>query len=235
MSTAGRLKRDERHRQGLADLWAQVSQRTARQGADLAHDLPHLRRVWNNASLLAARAAEDEGWTIDLDVLEAAVALHDIGRGQEQDGERSEVTSAAIAEDMLRHHGLGDLVWPVCEAILSHSWSADREASTAEARILQDADRLDALGAIGVARALLMGSSMATPELYCEDDPYAEKRDLDDHAYIMDHFPAKLFRLAEQMVTPFGRAEGERRTRIVRAFYEALLRDAGVARGDGQP
>lgn len=221
------MRREREHAAGLASLWQLVRSRSNRNQADLAHDFQHLRRVWRNALDIATRDAPREEWSVDLDVLEAACALHDIGRGHEHGTEHHAETSARLADELLRVRGLDDLVWPVCEAILSHSSSQKREPASTEAAILRDADRLDALGAIGVARALLSGAHRGTPSLYSPEDPGARERQHDDRSWVMDHFPAKLFTLEEGMCTPTGKREARRRAGLVRAFHEALVLEVG--------
>ena len=92
----------------------------------------------------------------------------------------------------------------VAHAIAAHSFSARIPPETAEARIVQDADRLEALGAIGLARVFAVSGSMNTA-LFDADDPFAERRTLDDKAYALDHFQTKLLRLPATMQTEKGR------------------------------
>ncbi len=82
-----------------------------------------------------------------------------------------------------------DLLAPIYHAIEAHSFSANIPPETLEARIVQDADRLEAVGAIGIARCFLTGGSMGTP-LYEPSDPFAENRDLDDRRYTWTIFIA---------------------------------------------
>ena len=88
-------------------------------------------------------------------------------------------------------------------------------------RALQDADRLDALGSIGVARALLTGASLGSSIVH-EDDPWAALRPLDDKKYIIDHFFTKLLRLPSLMLTEAGKREAVRRVAAMRTFLEQL-------------
>jgi uncharacterized protein len=223
------MRRELRHERGLENLRARVRSRLRRQAADLAHDQTHLDRVWRNVRQLAAHEEARLGLELDGDLLEAATLLHDVGRGAEQTRETTSEASARIAEELLRLEGLPDLVWPVCEMVLSHGHGDDREPSSAEAKVLADADALDALGAIGIARAFLTGAANGIPGLYHPTDPGASDRPLDENAWVIDGFPAKLLHLAERMHTESGRAEAARRTRVMRGFYEALVRDAVVA------
>ncbi len=220
------FQRNPNHAASLERLRRTVRIRMKRQAFDLAHDFGHIQRVWRNAQLVGSRCASDDGWTVDGDIVEAACLLHEIGRGAERRGEHHSDTSARIADGMLRNEGLGDLVWPVAETIISHM-GGGRTPDTPEGRVLRDADLLEELGAIGVARVLLTGATHATPALYEPNDPRAHDRPLDDGAYLLDRFPRRLFGIVTQMETPFGRVEAEWRTTILRAYYNAFLREAG--------
>ena len=221
------MKRDSKHRAGLQNLRSMVRIRMRRQASDLAHDFSHVERTWRNARKIAQHAIQEESWTIDGDVLEAAVLLHVIGRGSERMDEHPAEASARVAEELLRSENMPDLVWPVCEVIITFDPEYGRDAETGEAMVLRDAYNLDALGAIGVTRSILTAARRAVPALYDLDDPLARERGLDDGAYVFDVFPRKLFTLQEGMHTAFSRMEAERRTRVVRAFYEAVLRESG--------
>lgn len=230
---AERLRRSAANAVPIAALWEDVRERTLCLQPDPLHDHGHLRRVWGNASGLAEQAVAFGDWTVDLDILEVACALHELGRGTQQPGENLEEASAREADALLRAHGLGDLVWPVCEAILSLGRGAARPPETAEARLLADGNRLDDLGAIGVARALVGAAQRGVSGLCCAEDPGGLARALDTTRYVLDRFPAELFGLAGEMCTPFGRDEAQRRLRLVKAFHEAVMRDCGALAGGG--
>lgn len=106
-------------------------------------------------------------------------------------------------------------------AIEAHSFSAGIAPRTLEAQVVQDADRLDALGAIGLARTLAVGTALGRP-LYAPNDPFCEHRTPDDRAHTLDHFYTKLLTLTGTMQTATGRAEAERRTAFLRAFLGQL-------------
>lgn len=112
----------------------------------------------------------------------------------------------------------------LAHAIEAHSFSAGIEPRTLEARILQDADRLDAIGAIGIARCFYTGGRMGSL-LYDADDPRAERRGLDDRRYAIDHFPAKLFKVADGFRTPAGQAMARARAATMRGFVETFMRE----------
>jgi uncharacterized protein len=189
--------------------------------ADPAHDLAHVRRVVANARLLAGV----EG--ADLAVVLPAAWLHDCVV-LPKDSEQRSLASRLAAEKagaFLRQSGYpADLIPAIEHAIAAHSFSARIAPQTLEARIVQDADRLDALGAIGIARTLLLGGTMGKP-LYDESEPLPRARRPDDGRNVIDHFFVKLLTLAGDMHTAAGRHEGERRTRLMRVYLDELERE----------
>ncbi len=225
---AGTLETAPEHVAGLRDLQRTVRVRLRRQAANLAHDFSHVERVRINARRLAEQLIAVEDVTVDGDVVSAACLLHEIGRGAERRGETALDATLRIAEEMLRHDGLGDLVFPVLAALAQHL-TAGREPTSPEARILHDADMLEELGAIGLARTLVEGLFAATPLLYDAADPLAENRTLDDSTHLLDRLPARHFNLAEGFATPWGREEAGRRTRVLAAYYKAFFREAGFS------
>jgi uncharacterized protein len=96
-----------------------------------------------------------------------------------------------------------------------------------EAKVVQDADRLDALGAVGLARTLMLGGQMGR-ELYSPDDPLCVGRPPDDSRFSLDHVFAKLLKLEAMMQTPSGKAEAHRRTQFLKAFLNQLAGEIGV-------
>jgi uncharacterized protein len=115
----------------------------------------------------------------------------------------------------------------VTHAIEAHSFSANIEPQTVEAMILQDADRLDALGAVGIARVFYVGGRIGRA-LYHGDDILADNRALDDLNYSLDHFQTKILKLPESMKTAPGRRIAGERAAFVRIFIEQFCREAGA-------
>jgi len=95
---------------------------------------------------------------------------------------------------------------------------------TLEGQILQDADRLDALGAIGIARVFATGGSLKRP-FYNIDDPFCKRRIPDDKIWTVDHFFQKLLKLESLMNTKSGKAEAKKRTRILKEFLNQLKQE----------
>jgi uncharacterized protein len=109
----------------------------------------------------------------------------------------------------------------VAHAIETHSFSAALTPETIEAKIVQDADRLDGLGAVGLARMFYTAGRMGCALAHGED-PLANGRALDDKAFSLDHIPAKLAKLPAMMQTDAGRRLGERRLESLLAFRTAF-------------
>ncbi len=188
---------------------------------DPAHDLAHVRRVVANARLLAELEEADPA------VVLPAAWLHDCVILPKDSPQRAEASrlAAARAGDFLRQSGYEATLIPAIEhAITTHSFSAGIPPQTREARIVQDADRLDALGAIGIARTLMLGGAMGKP-LYDDEEPLPQTRLADDGAYVIDHFYTKLLKLAGMMHTTAGRREAERRTNLMRIYLAELERE----------
>jgi uncharacterized protein len=184
----------------------------------VAHGLEHIRLVVANAKHLAA----DEG--ARLDVVVPAAWLHDCVVVPKDSPERARASRLAAAEAvrLLARWGVGDDLLPlIAHAIEAHSFSAGIAPQTIEAGVLQDADRLDALGAVGLARVLMLGAELGRP-FYVPDDPFCERRQPDDLASSVDHFYTKLLGLAATFTTTAGRAAAKRRTRTLQRFLDDL-------------
>lgn len=185
---------------------------------DIAHDSEHIRRVVANARRLAL--AEQANMLVVI----PAAWLHDCVNVPKNSPERSQGSrlSAQRASEFL--HDIGFDLAPIeqiAHAIEAHSFTAKIPPRTIEAAVVQDADRLDALGAIGVARCLMHGGA-TNRRLYHPADPFGEQREFDDQENTIDHFPLKLLRLSETMQTTAGRAEAEQRTRFLQQFLDQL-------------
>lgn len=190
--------------------------------ADGAHDLAHLRRVWANARILLAGHPDAE----PLIVL-AACFLHDLVNLPKNHPDRAQAShrSAARARMLLADAGFpAALLDGVAHAIEAHSFSAAIPARTIEARIVQDADRLDALGPVGLARLFYTAGRMGSA-LAHEADPLGVARDLDDRAFALDHIAVKLATLPARMHTPAARALALARLRQLEQFRAGFAAD----------
>ena len=193
-------------------------------GADPGHGPVHLERVVATALRLAA----EEGARLEI-VLPAAW-LHDCVHVAKDSPDRARASQLA-AEHAVRY--LESAGYPVAalpgirHAIEAHSYSAGIVPATVEAKVVQDADRLDALGAIGLARCIAVGAALGRP-VYFPDDPFCRARAPDDRGASVDHLYAKLLKLAGTMQTAAGRREAERRTAFLRAFLAQLESEIGA-------
>jgi uncharacterized protein len=188
---------------------------------DAAHDRAHVQRVVTSARQLA----KTEG--ARMAVVLPAAWLHDCV-ALPKDDPRREQASRLAAEVAVRF--LEDAGYPphthdaIRHAIEAHSYSAGIPPETVEAKVVQDADRLDALGAVGIARCFMVGGKLDT-SLYNPDDPFCETREPDDASYTVDHFYTKLLRLPKTMKTEAGRAEAQRRAEVMRRYLDQLRRE----------
>lgn len=207
------------------DLEAEVEAYWSDQ-ADGSHDIWHLRRVW----VMCGRIADGMQVDVDRDVLLIAAFLHDIVNLPKSDPRRGQ--AARLSGDHARAwmaargfaQGQQDAVH---HAISAHSFSANVPCETVEARILQDADRLEALGAIGIARCFNVSGQMGAA-LFEGADPRAQARALDDRAFALDHFETKLFRIAETLHTEPARAIACERVAFMRQFVDQLVSEAAI-------
>jgi uncharacterized protein len=191
---------------------------------DGAHDGAHLGRVWHNAFAIAALEGGDR------ELIAASVLLHDCVAVEKNAPERARASSLAASRAAEILGGLGwamPRIAAVSHAIAAHSFSAGIPPETLEARILQDADRLDAIGAIGVARCFYTAGRMGS-RLYDPIDPRAAHRPFDDAAFALDHFRAKLLRLGDGFQTDAGRAMAAERMRRIAEFVTLFETEIGA-------
>ncbi len=190
---------------------------------DSAHDFDHVLRV----HALALRIAAAEG--ADAEVVSAAALLHDVARTEaDRLGLCHAEMGAQKAREILRNHPPGK-VEAVAAAIASHRFRNASEPPTLEAKVLYDADKLDAIGAIGVARAYAIAGKW-NQRLW---SPWAEADGLDagardlhnaDHTPVRE-FQVKLSRLKDSLYTDTARAIAEGRHRYMADFFARLEKE----------
>lgn len=185
------------------------------------HRYDHTERVVRMALQLAQCYPQ-----IDCDALESAAWLHDIGRGVEREQGISHAdASVSLARPLLSTLGFSaDRIALILAAICDHRYSTGRVPSSLEGKLLQDADRLDALGAIGIARTFAEGGERM---LYHPAAPFVDGRPLDDTQYTLDHFYSKLLSLPNTMHTPEARQIATRRCSFLQAFLHELAVELG--------
>jgi uncharacterized protein len=206
-------------------LWALVENQI--DTTDLAHDHLHVKRVYQ----WALRIAED--LNADQDLCGAAAILHDIVNIPKESVHRSmgSELSAIKGAQYLPKAGYSESeTAKIVEGIRTCSWSKGLQPTNIIGKVLQDADRLDAIGAIGIARNIACAQAMSSRgsegNLYHETDPvYQIDRDLNDKRYAMDHFTIKLLKLAQTMHSNLAKDEAIRRHNFLVTFLEELERD----------
>jgi uncharacterized protein len=185
---------------------------------DSAHDFEHIMRVYNNAKKICKTENANEKLVL------SAVLLHDIVSYPKSDrrSHLSSVHSSQKSKKILQKYGFSSSeIQIISDAIRDHSFSQNRIPRTLEGKILQDADRLDALGAIGIARAFAVGGS-ENRQFYNLDDPFCKIRNPDDKVWTLDHFYKKLLNLESLMNTKSGKIEAKKRTKVLQYFLKQL-------------
>lgn len=191
--------------------------------ADVAHDITHIERVVRVAKQLCiAEQAQ-------MEVVLPAAWLHDCVAVAKNHPDRAKASTMAgdKAISFLTELGYDSQYFSaIHHAIAAHSFSANIAVQSVEAQIVQDADRMDALGAIGVSRCMKVGGSIGR-HLYNADDPFCNQRTPNDNLYTLDHFYIKLLHIANSMNTPSAKAEAARRTNYMHEFLEQLKSEIG--------
>lgn len=185
---------------------------------DPGHDWAHIQRVVASATLLAEKEAALK------EIVIPAAFLHDIVNVPKNHPERARASTLAAdkAIKLLEKHGADSQYFTrIHQAIVEHSFSKGLAPSTIESACVQDADRLDALGAIGILRCTAVNVEMKA-KFYDPEDPFAEHRELNDKQWMLDHYEVKLLRLQDTFTTTQGRLEAQRRTEFMRSFLHQL-------------
>ena len=199
------------------------------QPVDAAHDFSHLERVAKlTLQIYQTEIMQQEGRdasAFEQDLCIVAALLHDcvpIAKNSPLRKESSRLASEKTRDWLLElAFATADQIELVAQAVLDHSYSSGRVPSSLLGQALQDADRLESLGALGLYRTIATGISMGT-ELFDPLDPLAEHRELNDLKYSLDHFFTKLFKLPATFRTAAARAEAHRRADFLRSFVDQL-------------
>ncbi len=208
----------------LAAILGELAERCDRdpRGSDPGHDVAHALRV----ALWTLRLAEG----VDPRCSVAAALLHDAVNLPKDSPERSMASerSAELARTLLPPLGFDAAeVDAIATAIADHSYSRGATPRSTLGRALQDADRLEALGALGLCRTLSCGARMGA-RYFDPEDPWASRRPLDDRRFTVDHFFTKLLDLPRTMNTTTARREAERRAAFLWRFLEELAAEIGA-------
>lgn len=185
-----------------------------------AHDWLHVKRVHELAKHIAVEEEADE------EVVEAAVFLHDIGRAKEDAGEidnHAEWGADKAEEILIEENYSKEFIRKVKHCVCSHRYSKNPEPETIEAKVLSDADNLDALGATGIARTFTYGgerrSVIADPNLPASDDNTAAGENS------LNHLEKKILNLKSRMYTDTGRELAAERHEYVESFVQRFKQE----------
>lgn len=186
---------------------------------DPAHDWAHVGRVAATAKKLA------ENQNVNIECVLAGVYCHDLINLPKDHPDRKNASTLAAkeAEPLLKQCEFSESEIDIIKrAIIEHSFSKGLKPSILEAAIVQDADRLDALGAIGILRCAAVNTQMKST-FYDPFDPMAEDRELNDKQFMVDHYFVKLFKLPELMNLPESKALANHRVHYMKNFLAELM------------
>ncbi len=210
--------------QGPIAAWVAEQMRSA----DAGHGIDHVRRVVENAKRIGHAEQADSN------IYLPAAWLHDCVVVPKNSPQRRMASALAAhsAEQFLVDIAYPEnWIGPISHCILSHSFSAKVPCESLEAKVVQDSDRLEAVGAIGLARCLMTGGAMGQ-RLYHPTDPFPAVRMPVDTEQSIDHFFAKLLKLQKTMQTQSGREEARRRSEFLILFLRQLADEIGASASD---
>ncbi len=183
-----------------------------------AHDFLHFARVSQMAKKLCALEKAS------IEVVMPAAWLHDFVIVPKNDPRRK-IASRLSAESGIQF--LSEINYPkqyfdqIFHAIEAHSFSANIETKNLEAKVVQDADRLDGLGAIGIARCFATAGVLKR-SFYSSEDPFCTTRSPDDSVATIDHFYTKLFKTVNTLKTKSGQLEASKRVQVMKKYLDDL-------------
>ena len=185
---------------------------------DVTHDFEHILRVYKNAQKICKKEKVNKKLVL------SAVLLHDLVLYSKSHklSKLSSIQSAKKSKQILKKYSFSkEEIIVISDAIHDHSFSQHKIPNSLEGKILQDADRLDALGAIGIARVFATGGSLGR-SFYNPNDPFCTQRNPDDSTWTVDHFFEKLLKLESLMNTKSAKVEAKKRTKILKEFLTQL-------------
>jgi uncharacterized protein len=200
---------------------------------DDAHSIGHIRRVWKVAQQIMEMIEKEQTLPIqeiDKEVVLAACYFHDIVNVPKNSSERQKASFLASLEAEIILNSITKKDFPkrkvvaVKHCIEAHSFSANVACQTIEAKIVQDADRMEAIGNIGIARVFYTAGRLGS-QLFDVQDPYASNRPLDDTKFALDHFYTKLLKLQNTFQTQAGKEIATLRTQKMLIFLEGLAQE----------
>lgn len=169
------------------------------------HDFWHIDRVRNNAIAIAKKE------NANLLIVELGALLHDIADHKFHEGDYT--AGEKKAREILEKHTVNEeIIDQICDIVSNVSFSKGQVPKSKEGKIVQDADRLDALGAIGIGRTFSYGGSKGTPSINVENK--------EDPSTTIGHFYDKLLKLKGLMNTTTGKEMAEKRHERMEEFLE---------------
>lgn len=218
------------------DIYRIIEERLEQELSCSAHNLEHVRRVYSLCRLLAADQPE-----VDRDILKMAALLHDIARVKEDEdnsgGTDHAVLGAAMAGEILEPLGVSTArIAAVQHCIAAHRYRNQNKPRTIEARILFDADKLDVIGAIGIARSFVLAGQYHEP-IY-SGIPLAEYigsnlvggvatgrvKDISRHTADLE-FALKLKHIPQRLYTEKAKRLAAARVRFMADFFARLEKE----------
>lgn len=183
------------------------------------HDFDHTCRVVNHALKLCAQIPE-----ADCNIVHLAALLHDVARPQEFQSQGvidHAVAGAEIARDFLLEHSSPAIADRVAQAIAEHRFRSGSKPSTIEAMILYDADKLDSLGAVGIARAFMF-AAQAGAKLHNSAEEALSGAPYSRHDTAYREYLVKLSKLPDQMFTAAAKNQAAILNDFMKTFFYQL-------------
>jgi PAS domain S-box-containing protein len=201
-------------------LWTRLAEHAEARakGAEPAHDFFHVTRVVTNALTIARAERADEA------ICAVAALLHELytlPKSHPESSSAGDVCAEHARELLVAEQLPAAMIEPVCAAIRDHSFSKGVVPDALESKVLQDADRLDALGAIGLARMWATCADMKRP-FYSPDDPFCTTRRPDDKSWGLDHVYKKLLVVPERLHLVTSKILAQDRVTFIRTFVGQL-------------
>ncbi len=217
----------------MKDIYEKIKEDVKEELSGSAHDFEHTLRVFRLASSIA-ESKED----VDMKVLKSAALLHDIAREREDEDVTGDIDHAVLgaemADDVLKGLDFTEReVKEIWHCIRAHRFRGEEEPKTKEAKILSDADKLDAIGAVGVARCFTLAGEYGE-KLYSDIDLEEYKRqnltengrlkDISKHAPNIE-YEIKLKRIPDRIYTEEGKKIASKRMDFMEDYFERLERE----------
>lgn len=187
-----------------------------------SHDWEHTQRVYN----LCMKIGEKE--SADLEILKLAAVLHDIGR-EEQDNSNGKLChaqrGAVLARKILEKYNLPqEQINKIIHCIETHRFRGDKIPFSKEAKILYDADKLDAIGAIGIGRAFVFAGEIGA-KVHDKDIDIDNTKSYTEEDTAYREFLVKLKKIKDRMLTEEGRKIAEERHKFMLDYFERLNKE----------